>query len=57
VFLTLALQGNAFSGFGGNTANQRGVGYALDQSYATATGDFGTVIGALASRRHRPDRR
>jgi fibronectin-binding autotransporter adhesin len=48
VFLTLALQGNAFSGFGGNTVNQRGVGTALDQSYATATGDFGTVISALA---------
>ena len=49
VFLTLALQGNAFSGFGGNTANQRRVGYALDQSYAGATGDFATIIGALAN--------
>ena len=48
VFLTLALQGNAFSGFGGNTVNQRSVGYALDQSFANATGDFATVIGALA---------
>jgi fibronectin-binding autotransporter adhesin len=48
VFLTLALQGAAFSGFGGNTVNQRGVGYALDQSYANASGDFATVIGALA---------
>jgi fibronectin-binding autotransporter adhesin len=48
VFLTLALQGNAFSGFGGNTANQRSVGFALDQSFANATGDFATVIGALA---------
>ena len=48
VFLTLALQGNAFSGFGGNTVNQRAVGYALDQSFASATGDFATVIGALA---------
>ena len=48
VFLTLALVGNAFSGFEGNTSNQRAVGYALDQSYATATGDFATVIGALA---------
>ena len=37
VFLTLALQGNAFSGFGGNTVNQRAVGYALDQSFASAT--------------------
>ena len=49
VFLTLALQGNAFSGFGGNTVNQRNVGYALDQSYVTATGDFLTVVGALAN--------
>jgi autotransporter-associated beta strand protein len=48
VLLTLALQGNAFSGFGGNTPNQRAVGSALDQSYANATGDFATVIGALA---------
>ncbi|MFZ5783374.1 MAG: autotransporter domain-containing protein [Pseudomonadota bacterium] len=48
VFLTLALQGAAFSGFEGNTPNQAAVGYALDQSYATATGDFATVIGALA---------
>jgi len=48
VFLTLALQGNAFSGFGGNTTNQRAVGYALDQSFANASGDFATVIGALA---------
>ena len=24
------------------------MGYALDQSFATATGDFATVIGALA---------
>ena len=31
-----------------HTPNQRAVGYALDQSYATATGDFATVIGALA---------
>ncbi|MFZ5781135.1 MAG: autotransporter-associated beta strand repeat-containing protein [Pseudomonadota bacterium] len=49
VFLTLALQGAAFSGFGGNTPNQRSVGYALDQAYANATGDFATVIGALAN--------
>ncbi|WP_170302862.1 autotransporter-associated beta strand repeat-containing protein [Reyranella soli] len=49
VFLTLALQGSTpFSGFGGNTGNQRAVGQALDQSYAGATGDFATVIGALA---------
>jgi autotransporter-associated beta strand protein len=49
VFLTLALQGNAFSGFGGNTVNQRAVGYALDQTFANATGDYATVINALAS--------
>ncbi|WP_422002082.1 autotransporter outer membrane beta-barrel domain-containing protein [Reyranella sp.] len=50
VFLTLALQGPApFSGFGGNTPNQRAVGTALDRSWATATGDFATVIGALAN--------
>ena len=48
VLLTLALQGAAFSGFGGNTGNQRAVGSALDQSYTSATGDFATVIGALA---------
>src|SRR5262245_46621328 len=49
VFLTLALQGSTpFSGFGGNTVNQRAVGYALDQSFASATGDFATVISALA---------
>ncbi|MPZ30876.1 MAG: autotransporter domain-containing protein [Rhodospirillales bacterium] len=48
VFLTLALQGNAFSGFGGNTVNQRSVGYALDQTHANASGDFATVIDALA---------
>jgi autotransporter-associated beta strand protein len=50
VLLTLALQGpTPFSGFGGNTANQRAVGTALDQSYANATGDWATVIGALAN--------
>jgi fibronectin-binding autotransporter adhesin len=48
VFLILALQGAAFSGFGGNTVNQRSVGYALDQSYANASSDFATVVGALA---------
>ncbi len=48
VFLTLALQGGTpFSGFGGNTANQRAVGAALDQSFTNASGDFATVIGAL----------
>src|ERR1044072_9202426 len=48
VYLTLALQGAAFSGFSGNTPNQRATGYALDQSYASASGDYATVIGALA---------
>ena len=48
MFLTLALRRNAFSGFGGSTANQNAVGTALDQSFANATGDFATVIGALA---------
>jgi outer membrane autotransporter protein len=47
VFLTLALGQNAFS-FGGNTPNQKAVGYALDRSFANASGDFATVIGALA---------
>jgi outer membrane autotransporter protein len=46
-YLTLALQGNAFSG-GALTNNQRATGSALDRSYATASGDFATVIGALA---------
>jgi outer membrane autotransporter protein len=48
VFLTLALGSNAFSGFGGNTPNQRAVGWALDAGFASASGDFATVIGALA---------
>jgi autotransporter-associated beta strand protein len=47
VLLTLALRGNAFSRFGG-TNNQRAIEGALDQSYASASGDFATVIGALA---------
>ena len=47
VFLTLALQQGAFS-FGGNTPNEKAVGYALDASFANATGDFATVIAALA---------
>ncbi|MFZ5779655.1 MAG: autotransporter outer membrane beta-barrel domain-containing protein [Pseudomonadota bacterium] len=47
VFLTLALQGNPFGGFEGNTPNQAAVGSALDRSYANASGDFATVIGAL----------
>jgi len=48
VFLTLALQGNPFGGFEGNTPNQAAIGSALDRSYANASGDFATVIGALA---------
>ena len=47
VFLTLALLQNAFS-FGGNTANQKAVGAALDRSYAGASGDFATVTQALS---------
>jgi uncharacterized protein with beta-barrel porin domain len=54
VFLTLALlsDGNTSSrGFllSAYTTNQRAVGYALNQSVAGATGDYATVIGALAS--------
>jgi outer membrane autotransporter protein len=48
VFLTLALQQNAFTSFGGITPNQQAVGTALNQSFANASGDFATVIGALA---------
>ena len=48
VFLTLALQGNAFTSFIGITPNQKAVGTALNQSFANASGDFATVIGALA---------
>ena len=47
VFLTLALQQNAFS-FGGNTPNQKAVGVALDASFANASGDFATVLDAIA---------
>ena len=50
VFLTLALpQQNAFTPtFLALTPNQKAVGVALNQSFATAAGDFATVIGALA---------
>ena len=48
VLLTLALQGNGFLAFNG-TPNQRAVAGALNQAFATASGDFATVIGALAS--------
>ena len=47
VFLTLAIPQNAFS-IAGTTPNQKAVGAALDASFANATGDFATVIGALA---------
>jgi outer membrane autotransporter protein len=47
VFLTLSLGSNAFS-FGGNTPNQRAVGAALDASFSNATGDFATVLSAMA---------
>ena len=49
VLLTLALQGNAFANLPNATGNQRAVGAALDQSAPTATGNFATAIGALAS--------
>jgi fibronectin-binding autotransporter adhesin len=48
VFLTLALGQNAFTSFSGITPNQKAVGTALNQSFANASGDFATVIGALA---------
>jgi outer membrane autotransporter protein len=47
VFLTLALGQNAFS-MAAVTPNQRAVGTALNQSFANASGDFATVVGALA---------
>jgi fibronectin-binding autotransporter adhesin len=48
VFLTLVLGQNAFTSFSGITPNQKAVGTALNQSFANASGDFATVIGALA---------
>ncbi|MGZ5911474.1 MAG: autotransporter outer membrane beta-barrel domain-containing protein, partial [Reyranella sp.] len=50
VFLTLALPSqNAFTPtFLALTPNQKAVGTALNQSFANASGDFATVIGALA---------
>ncbi len=47
VFLTLALQENAFS-FGGRTYNQRQVGHTLDQTFNGASGDYVTVLNAIA---------
>ena len=47
-YLTLTLASSMpFSSFNG-TRNQRAVAGALNQSFATATGDWATVIGALA---------
>jgi outer membrane autotransporter protein len=47
VFLTLSIAQNAFS-LAAITPNQKAVGTALNQSFANASGDFATVIGALA---------
>ena len=47
VFLTLAIAQNAFS-FGGRTPNQKAVGISLDQSIATASGDFAAVLSVIA---------
>ena len=47
VFLNLAMSQTAFAS-GARTANQFAVGTALDQSFANATGDFATVLGAIA---------
>jgi YVTN family beta-propeller protein/autotransporter-associated beta strand protein len=47
VFLTLSIAQNAFS-LAAITPNQKAVGVALNQSFANASGDFATVIGALA---------
>jgi fibronectin-binding autotransporter adhesin len=49
VFLTLSLQQNAFSSFGGNTPNQRAVGAVLDQTFGSASGDYATVLNAIAT--------
>ena len=49
VFLTLALQGSTPSRASAATrSTSAAVGTALDASFAGATGDFATVIGALA---------
>ncbi|SEO74233.1 autotransporter-associated beta strand repeat-containing protein [Rhodospirillales bacterium URHD0017] len=53
VFLTLALQPGGPNGGGflmsAFTPNQKAVGYSLNQSFSGATGDYLTVINALAS--------
>jgi outer membrane autotransporter protein len=49
VFLTLGLGQTAFTPtFLALTPNQKAVGTSLNQSFANASGDFATVIGALA---------
>lgn len=51
VFLTLAMQtASGVGGFaqGAQTANQYAVGRALDTAFPTASGDFATVLNALA---------
>ncbi len=47
VFLTLSMAQNAFS-FGGQTFNQKAVGRVLDQTFPTASGDYATVLNAIA---------
>ena len=47
VFLTLSMAQNAFS-FGGRTYNQRQVGRTLDQTFNSASGDYATVLNAIA---------
>ena len=49
VFLTLSLSQTAFTpSFLALTPNQRAVGVSLNQSVATASGDFATVLGVIA---------
>ena len=49
VFLTLSLGQTAFTpSFLALTPNQRAVGVALNQSFATASGDFAAVLGVIA---------
>jgi autotransporter-associated beta strand protein len=55
VYLTLALLQNINNPTSGGfllsayTPNQKAVGYALNQSFASASGDYATVIGALTA--------
>ncbi|TAJ40538.1 MAG: autotransporter domain-containing protein [Reyranella sp.] len=48
VFLNLELTQSAFAN-GAQTANERAVGQVLDMAWPTATGDFATVINAIAA--------